>query len=347
MGRPGTGDENLMAERPDFGGGGESGKAPIIIKRVKKGGEGHHGGAWKVAYADFVTAMMAFFLLLWLLNAVTEQQLNGVADYFTPIAASTRESGAGGMLGGQTVGEGASQSRTGATAAVVLPPPSIGSGGSDMTDPNESTQNDETSIKAAQEAKEQQEFEQVQQNLKQQISGIPDLAPLANSLMVDNTPEGVRIQIMDQDKVDMFAPGSANLYPKSKELLAQVAKVIRKMPNKLSITGHTDPSTAIDPSGYTNWELSSDRALATRRALLEGGMDDRQINKVTGVSDREPIDKGQIRSPRNRRVSIVLLRAENLKTEDFDRLPRFLEKTSGTQPSNLATGESLTPSANP
>ena len=134
-----------MAERPDFGGAGSEGKAPII-KRVKKSAEGHHGGAWKVAYADFVTAMMAFFLLLWLLNAVTEQQLNGVADYFTPIAASTRESGAGGMLGGQTVGEGASQSRTGAAAAVVLPPPSIGSGGSEMTYPNESTKSEDSSV---------------------------------------------------------------------------------------------------------------------------------------------------------------------------------------------------------
>ncbi len=337
-----------MAERPDFGGAGGGDKAPIIIKRVKKAAHGHHGGAWKVAYADFVTAMMAFFLLLWLLNAVTEQQLNGVADYFTPIAASTRESGAGGMLGGQTVGEGASQSRTGATAAVVLPPPSIGSGGSEMTDPNQSSQDAESAaIQAAQEAKAQMQFEQVQQELKQQISGVPDLAPLANSLLVENTPEGVRIQVMDQDKIDMFAPGSANLYPRAKELLAQIAKVIRKMPNKISITGHTDPSTAVDPSGYTNWELSSDRALASRRALLDGGLDDRQINKVTGVSDREPIDRGQIRSPRNRRVSIVLLRAENTRAEEFDRLPRFLEKTSGTQPVTPATGESLAPGAKP
>jgi chemotaxis protein MotB len=336
-----------MAERPDFGGAGGEGKAPIIIKRIKKGGEGHHGGAWKVAYADFVTAMMAFFLLLWLLNAVTEQQLNGVADYFTPIAASTRESGAGGMLGGQTVGEGASQSRTGATATVVLPPPSIGAGGAEMTDPNESTNTEDSQERAAQEAKEQQQFEQVQQDLKEQISGVPDLAPLANSLLVENTPEGIRIQIMDQDKVDMFAPGSANLFPRSKELLKQVATVIRRMPNKVSISGHTDPSTAVDPSGYTNWELSSDRALATRRALLEGGLDDRQINKVVGVSDREPIDRAQIRSPRNRRVSIVLLRAENTKAEDFDRLPRFLEKTSGTQPANPATGENLAPAAQP
>src|SRR5215475_10346658 len=121
---------------------------PIIIKRVKKGGHAHHGGAWKVAYADFVTAMMAFFLLLWLLNAVTEEQLNGVADYFTPIAASTRESGAGGMLGGQTVGEGASQSRTGSTAAVVLPPPSIVAGREDMTDSQPDKSTDEEAVKA-------------------------------------------------------------------------------------------------------------------------------------------------------------------------------------------------------
>lgn len=333
-----------MADRPDFGGGaGGKDGAPTIIKRIKKGGHGHHGGAWKVAYADFVTAMMAFFLLLWLLNAVTEQQLNGVADYFTPIAASTRESGAGGMLGGQAIGEGASQNQTGSTAAVVLPPPSIGSGGSDLTDPAENTRVDEEAIRAAQEAKEQKEFEQVQAELKQQISGIPDLAPLASSLLVDNTPEGVRIQIMDQDKIDMFSPGSANLYPRSKELLMQVAKVLRGVPNKLSITGHTDPSTAVDPSGYTNWELSSDRALATRRALLEGGLDDRQINKVVGVSDREPLDRAQLRSPRNRRVSIVLLRAEDINAEAFDRLPNFLGKSQAPAPLNSATGETLAP----
>src|SRR5436190_19729026 len=132
-----------MAERPDFGGANGEKGASIIIKRVKKGEHGHHGGAWKVAYADFVTAMMAFFLLRWLLNAVTEEQLNGVADYFTPIAASTRESGAGGSLGGQTIGEGAAQSRTGSTAAVVLPPPSIGAGGESMTDPTEDAASEE------------------------------------------------------------------------------------------------------------------------------------------------------------------------------------------------------------
>src|SRR6476660_9169204 len=148
-----------MADRPDFGGaGGDKNGGATIIKRIKKGEHAHHGGAWKVAYADFVTAMMAFFLLLWLLNAVTEEQLNGVADYFTPIAASTRESGAGGMLGGQAVGEGAAESRTGSTAAVVLPPPSIGAGGDDMTDSQEA-KSKEDAVEAAAQAKQDKEFQ--------------------------------------------------------------------------------------------------------------------------------------------------------------------------------------------
>jgi chemotaxis protein MotB len=311
-----------------------------IVKRIKKGGEGHHGGAWKVAYADFVTAMMAFFLLLWLLNAVTEEQLNGIADYFTPIAASTRESGAGGMLGGQTLGEGASQSRTGSTSAVILPPPSIGSGGEDTTDPSESKEQTESDQESQMEAREQKEFEQAVTDIKKAISGIPELAPMASSLLIDSTPEGLRIQILDQDKIDMFAPGSANLYPRARELLAQIARIIKKLPNKVSITGHTDPSGFVDPTGYTNWELSSDRALATRRALLEGGMEDNQLHKVTGAADREPMDVQQPRSPRNRRVSIVLLKAEKINPESFDRLPRFLERTN-PPPVTKQTGETL------
>jgi chemotaxis protein MotB len=330
-----------MADRPDFGSGKAGGGGVTIIKRIKKGGEGHHGGAWKVAYADFVTAMMAFFLLLWLLNAVTEEQLNGVADYFTPIAASTRESGAGGMLGGQAIGEGAATSRTGSTAAVVLPPPSIGAGGEDMTDAQEGKATEEEIARAIEE-KQAKEFEQAASDLRRAITGIPELAPLASSLLIDNTPEGLRVQIIDQDKVDMFAPGSANLYPRAKELLAQIARIIRKMPNKISISGHTDPSTAVDPSGYTNWELSSDRALATRRALLEGGLDDKQIDKVIGRADKDPLDPKQPRSPRNRRISIVLLRGEDIPPDAFDRVPRFLER-SGPRPLNESTGENLAP----
>ncbi len=332
-----------MADRPDFGSGKAGGGNIIIVKRIKKGGEGHHGGAWKVAYADFVTAMMAFFLLLWLLNAVTEEQLNGVADYFTPIAASTRESGAGGMLGGQAVGEGAAESRTGSTAAVVLPPPSIGAGGDDMTDSKEAKAEDDAD--SAAKAKQDKEFQQTASDIRRAVTGIPELAPVASSLLIDNTPEGLRVQIVDQDKIDMFAPGSANLYPKAKEILAQIAQVIKKMPNKISISGHTDPSTAVDPSGYTNWELSSDRALATRRALLEGGLEDKQIDKVVGRADKDPFDPKQPRSPRNRRISIVLLRGENVAPDTFDRVPRFLDRT-GPKAIDPTTGENLVPKQN-
>ncbi|TAL00475.1 MAG: hypothetical protein EPO08_13595, partial [Rhodospirillaceae bacterium] len=272
--------------------------------------------------------------------------LNGVADYFTPIAASTRESGAGGMLGGKTVGEGASESQTGATAAVILPPPSIGAGGQEMTDPSTGETSEDEAEKTAK-AQEGKEFEQAATDIRKAISGIPELSPLASSLLIDNTPEGMRIQIIDQDKIDMFAPGSANLYPKAKELLAQIAQVIHRMPNKISISGHTDPSTAVDPSGYTNWELSSDRALATRRALIDGGLEDRQVEKVIGRADTDPVDPKQPRSPRNRRISIVLLRGTNLKSDQFDRLPSFLEKVA-PPPVDATGGETLSsPSAAP
>ena len=134
-----------MSDRLDFGGsGGAAGGGNIIIKRVKKGDHGHYGGAWKVAYADFVTAMMAFFLLLWLLNAVTEEQLNGISEYFTPITASTSTSGAGGALGGQAIGEGAAESRTGRQTVVPLPSPTVGAGGEDLTDPGEGPARDPT-----------------------------------------------------------------------------------------------------------------------------------------------------------------------------------------------------------
>ena len=208
-----------------------------------------------------------------------------------------------------------------------------------MTDSQPDKSADEEMVRAV-EAKQAQEFQQAATDIKRAVTGIPELAPMAASLLIDSTPEGLRIQLIDQDKVDMFSPGSANLYPKAKEILAQVAKVIRKMPNKVSIAGHTDPSTAVDPSGYTNWELSSDRALATRRALLDGGMDDTQIDKITGRADKEQLDVKQPRSPRNRRVSIVLLRAEDLKADTFDRVPNFLEKT-GPRPNDPASGETL------
>ncbi len=320
-----------MSDRPDFGGGGGAGGGaaarPIIIKRVKKGGHGHHGGAWKVAYADFVTAMMAFFLLLWLLNAVTEDQLDGISDYFTPITASTVTSGAGGVLGGQTIGEGAMESQTGAVSVVVLPPPTIGQGGEDLTDPGEGPARDPTEedIDEAVRAREEAQFEQAADELEQLIQGIPELAELSESLMIDNTPDGLRIQIVDQDGLPLFPSGSAAMYGYTREIIGLVARVISRLPNDISISGHTDATPFSDPNGYSNWELSADRALATRRVLEDFGISDVRVDKVAGQASKEPLLEDDPAAPQNRRISIVLLHSDESTADAINRLPDFLE----------------------
>ncbi len=343
---------------------------PIIIKRIKKGHAGHHGGAWKVAYADFVTAMMAFFLLLWLLNAVTEEQLQGIADYFAPTTVSESTSGAGGMLGGKTVGEGAMESQgTTPSFALSLPPPSIGQGGDAVTEPKEGAEEGagagpggqtlqqaqaltEAQIIKTNAEREQQQFERAKGALKQAMNSIPELRKLADSLMVDDTPEGLRIQIVDQDGLAMFPRGSPDMYGHTRALLDMVARVVKQLPEKISIAGHTDSTQFIGQSSYGNWELSADRALATRRVLLASGVPANRIDRVVGKADTEPLDKTNPANPRNRRITIVLLRqtqppptvsvsAEQAKT---GQLPDEL-KASGAIPP--APGKDLPPPPKP
>ena len=341
----------------------DEGGQPIIIKRVKKGAHGHHGGAWKLAYADFVTAMMAFFLLLWLLNAVTEEQLQGIADYFAPTTVSTSNNGAGGMLGGQVMGKGAQTSNSAPPAiALSLPPPTIGEGGEAMTDPKEGmsdqdleglsdkpneqagtglaasgtgkpkqskdkengaaaklanlqpaertpAQISEQQLAQAQAEKEEQQFQKAQAALKQAINSIPELAKLADSLLVDNTPEGLRIQIVDQEGLAMFPSGSADMFGHTHALLNLVGRVIKQLPEKISISGHTDSIPFTGQNNYSNWELSADRALAARRVLTgEGGVPADRVARVIGQADTEPLLKDDPANPRNRRLTIVLLR---------------------------------------
>lgn len=295
---------------------------PIIIKRIKKGAHGHHGGAWKVAYADFVTAMMAFFLLLWLLNAVTEEQLQGIADYFAPSTASTSQSGAGGMLGGTAVGQGAmSSTATTPSFSLSLPPPTIGQGGEAVTDPKEGGDDGgfqgqdgqaqgltEQQIIASNAQRENQRFDKAEEALKQAINSIPELRKLADSLMVDNTPEGLRIQIVDQDGLSMFPKGSSDMYGHTRAMLDLVGRVVKQLPEKISISGHTDAIPFQGQSNYGNWELSADRALATRRALLASGVPDARVDRVVGRGEIDPIVTEDPKNPRNRRITIVLLR---------------------------------------
>jgi chemotaxis protein MotB len=312
--------------------------APVIIKKIKKGGHGgHHGGAWKVAYADFVTAMMAFFLLLWLLNVTTDVQKRGIADYFEPTITSKSNSGAGGVLGGLTVGSPGSEtvplSQPNFTPAqTALRQPSEGDDGNDgggsandQNDDNDSnsgqTANNQSATNANADKKlteeqfqkaaaerEEQRFEDAKKALEDAVNGSPELQALAKNLKIDETPEGLRIQIVDQDKAPMFPVGSAEMVDSARKLMAMVAKVMLKLPNKISITGHTDSTQYALGAKYTNWELSADRANATRREFQSDGVPDDRLSRVIGMADEDPMDKTDPSDPQNRRISIVLLR---------------------------------------
>ncbi len=338
----------------------EGGGNQIIIKRIKKVAGGHHGGAWKVAYADFVTAMMAFFLLLWLLNAVTEEQLTGVSNYFAPTMASKSASGAGGVLGGKVIGEGAQTSNTSSPSLVQhLPPTSIGPGGEDLTgskefapeqdsegkdgkdgkDSGSTGQNgndkagmSEKDFKEAQAQREQQKFDKAKEILEGAVKGIPELKQFQGSMLVDNTPEGLRIQITDQEGLAMFPSGSSAPFGHTRAMLDLVARIVRQLPdNRIAISGHTDAVPFKDPSGYTNWELSADRALATRRSLIASGVPEGRVDRVIGRADQEPLDKSDPKGLRNRRISIILLRENDIGPTNSQTLSAPLSRTPATK----------------
>ncbi len=282
-------------------------KRPIVIKKIKKGGDGHHGGAWKVAYADFVTAMMAFFLLMWLLNATTEEQRKGISEYFdpTPMEVSSTTSGAGGVLGGMTVtSDGARKDDTSSIDPSTVPP--------------QTNVNSEVNAKSAEElskeqleneikAREDKEFEQVKKEIETQLDS-SDLKDLKKNLKVDMTPEGLRIQIVDQDGASMFPSGSAIPFEKTTKLLSMVAQIIKTMPNQVSVRGHTDGKQYNKGANYTNWELSTERANASRRVLLESGIEEKKVSNVVGKADTENLNPKDPLDPQNRRISVVLLR---------------------------------------
>jgi len=299
------------------------GQQPIIKKVIKKGGHAHHGGAWKIAYADFVTAMMAFFLLLWLLNAVSEQQLAGISDYFAPTTVSKSQSGAGGVLGGKVIGEGVLTSNSSATPFnPALPPPTFNNGEKDSETDLEIS---ETELNKAQDDLEEQQFEETAEAIRQAMENNPDLSELSQNLLIDNTPEGLRIQIVDQQGAAMFPSGSSIMTPDMSKLLGLVAKAIKDVPKKIKISGHTDSTKYADPNGYGNWELSADRALASRRVLVGKGLPEDRIQRVVGRADTEPLKPEDLNNPQNRRISVVLLR---------DRL-------ANSKPGEAANGDSV------
>lgn len=296
----------------------------IVIKKVKKGGHGHHGGAWKVAYADFVTAMMAFFLLLWLLSSATEEQLQGVSNYFTPETISQNESGSGGVLGGTSLAEeGSSRSEFGAPQVSMDIPPV-------------QTPEEREAIRVA--AMEEQEFNEAKEELLKAIESNEELQGLEKNIRIEETDEGLRIQILDEDGTAMFPSGSADMAEHTILLLQQVAGVVEKMTQDISIEGHTDAIPFNRADGYSNWELSSDRALATRRALVDLGLNSERFAKVAGLSDTDPLLPDAPENESNRRISITLLRGTG---ERLELGPSSDDEPTGTTtiPSDTAPAE--------
>ena len=284
-----------------------SGERPIIIKRIKKsGGGGHHGGAWKVAYADFVTAMMAFFLLMWLINTTSPEQKRGIADYFAPASVSETTSGAGGILSGTALGNDCAK-QNGSQSIVQDASP-------DVKNPDDGKAKDAAKAAATDPAKLEQAkreaaaFASAQESLKQALQDMPELAELSKQIIVDQTPEGLRIQLIDQEGRPMFNQGTAAPNDRAKILLRAVSKVINQLPNRISIYGHTSANAGSLKKAKGDWPLSTNRALASRDILESAGVDPDRFYLSGGKATSEPLYPDDPTLPGNRRIAIVLLR---------------------------------------
>ncbi|MCH9012390.1 MAG: flagellar motor protein MotB [Proteobacteria bacterium] len=301
-------------------------KAPpiIIIKRIKKAAHAHHGGAWKVAYADFVTAMMAFFLLLWLLQATTEEQKLGIADYFAPASVARNSSGSGGLLGGRTFTKKGANPHDYTPVGVIIKLPTNPPDWDNTGDPQENTATEETGagggdgdapeqpneaeLEEILAEREAEQFAEAERALREAIESVPELESLVNNLVIDQTPEGMRIQIVDEEGKSMFPSGSAKMFEHTRKLITLVVDAVRTLPQRIAVKGHTDAAPFVNDNGYSNWELSTDRANSSRRALIAAGLRPARIASVVGLADTEHLDEDNPLSPRNRRISIVLLR---------------------------------------
>ncbi len=270
---------------------------PIIVKKIiEEGHGGHHGGAWKVAYADFVTAMMAFFLLMWLLGATEEKDRKAIADYFAPTMVQLKNGSAGtnGLFGGESIVDrdnyAKRASQTGTNAITI---------------PQDATGTNDDKGKAARSA-QQAQFEQLKKEIEQRLEARKDLQKLMKNVRFTDTREGLRIDLVDEADFSMFALSTDALVPKAAELLREVAQVINGMPNPVIIRGHTDALPYASGKTMNNWMLSTARAEATRKALVVGGINPGQVARIEGVADKEPFNPQDRNDPANRRMSITL-----------------------------------------
>ena len=269
---------------------------PIIIKRVKKGGHAVHGGAWKIAYADFVTAMMAFFLLMWLLGSTTEGDKKGIADFFNaPLKVA--------LLGGSGAGD---------SSHVVR------GGGQDLSRTTGQVKEGESpskrkllnikSLEAEQKRAEVTRLEALKKKVEEALSASPKLAAMKSQIRLDMTRDGLRIQIVDEQNRPMFDSGSAVVKPYMRELLREIGHVLSDVPNRITLEGHTDAQPfSGGERGYSNWELSSDRANASRREIVAGGLPEDRMLLVQGLASSNLFVPGEPTHPMNRRISIIVM----------------------------------------
>ncbi len=300
---------------------------PIIIKRVKKGGHAVHGGAWKIAYADFVTAMMAFFLLMWLLGSTTEGDKKGIADYFnSPLkVAMFGGSGAGDATsiirgGGNNLAESVGQLKKGASETAEI-------------------KARKKAIKAEQASAERTQLAILKTKMEEVIANDSRLAQYKSQIRLDLTAEGLRIQIVDDQNRPMFDSGKPEIKGYMHDILQSIGAVLSVVPNRLTIEGHTDAKPfSAGERGYSNWELSADRANASRRELIAGGLSGERVLRVQGLAASLLYEKDDPESPLNRRISIVVM---NRDAED-----RFFQaaKVESSQPDEDAD-DSAVPAA--
>jgi len=274
---------------------------PIIIKKVKKAAHAHHGGAWKIAYADFVTAMMAFFLLMWLISMTTQEQKIGLAEYFAPGAASPTTSGAGGILMGTALDKSGNKSSvprdaaTGTTAQDDGRPAWWGNARDrEVSRPSASVQANHSAIAS----------------IRQALQNMPEIAELSRNIVIEQTKEGVDVSLVDQDGRSMFREGSVLPYERTRLVLEAIAPTLRRLPNRLRVTGHAAAARPGSVGGVEPWSLTTGRALAVRDILSGAGLPSDNFFSVVGRADTEPVFPDNPYLAPNRRVTITLLNAE-------------------------------------
>jgi chemotaxis protein MotB len=283
---------------------------PILIKKIKKvAGGGHHGGAWKVAYADFVTAMMAFFLLMWLINTTDPEQKRGIAEYFAPASVSATTSGSGGILGGTSLGDDGAKGSGSMSVVTQLAPEAPQDAPEEVGQSSNLAAATEADLRDELARREAAEFSSAAESLRQAMQAMPELAELSKQLIIDQTPEGLRIQIVDQEGRSMFDQNSARPNPRAQLLLRAVARVIVQLPNRVTITGHTSAVAGSSrASAPGDWALSAERANASRLILQAAGVDPDRVYSVSGKAGSDPLYPDDPSLAGNRRISIILLR---------------------------------------